>query len=66
MAMFHRYITAVTTKSKMRPTRCQVIAANRVGGAVSVSAGGAGVSASLKSGYVVTPASESSLGCVSL
>ena len=50
----------------MRPTRFHVAAVNRVGGVPSVSAGGAWVSVWPKSGYVVTPASEASLGCVSL
>jgi hypothetical protein len=46
----------------MRPTLFHVFAVDRVGRVLSVSAG---ATASLKSGYVVTPASESLLGCVS-
>jgi hypothetical protein len=51
----------VPTRSTTRPTRFHVAAVNRVGGALSSSAGGACVS-----NVDVTPASESSLGCVNL
>jgi len=66
MVMSQRYITAVPARSTLRPTRSHVIAVNRVGGVLSVSTGAACVSVSPKSGYVVTPASDASLGCVSL